>query len=124
MGAGGTAPWYPGPGGPWAGADGGKDHQMVSPGGTIVCRSCGIGPVPATPSGADSGGGAGSAAPGGAAAGGTAAGGGTAAASGTAAGGRTAAGGGAWGQGRDDATAADPVPDAGFFSHQRCSAGI
>jgi hypothetical protein len=33
---------------------------MVSPGGVIVWLSCGIGPVPAMPSGADSGGGAGS----------------------------------------------------------------
>src|SRR6266699_2477726 len=114
MGAGGTDPWYPGPGDAWAETGGGKDHQLVSPGGTIVCRSCGIGPVPAMPSGADSGGGAGSAAPGCAPDGAAAA----------AGGGAAAAGGGAWGQGRDDAAATDPVPDVGFFSHQRCSAGI
>src|ERR1700721_888082 len=33
-------------------------HQ-VAPAGATVCRSCGVGPVPAWPSGADSGGGAG-----------------------------------------------------------------
>src|SRR5947209_18556828 len=37
-------------------------HQVVS-GGAIVRRSCVIGPVPAVPSGADSGGGVGSEAP-------------------------------------------------------------
>src|SRR5580693_2085335 len=42
-----------------AGAEPGADHQMVAPGGAIVWLSCGIGPVPARPSGADSGGGAG-----------------------------------------------------------------
>src|ERR1019366_3854040 len=46
--------------GVWAEADPGPDHQ-VAPGGAIVWRSCDIGPVPATPSGADNGGGAGSA---------------------------------------------------------------
>src|SRR6266568_2532806 len=93
MGAGGTDPWYPGPGEAWAETGGGKDHQMVSPGGTIVCRSCGIGPVPAMPSGADSGGGAGSGAPDGA----------------PAADGAATAGG----------AAADGGAVAGFFSHQR-----
>ena len=37
----------------------GRDHQMVSPGGTIFWLSCGSGPVPAVLSGADSGGGVG-----------------------------------------------------------------
>src|SRR5581483_4599508 len=37
----------------------GRAHQMVSPGGTIFWLSCGIGPVPAVLSGADSGGGVG-----------------------------------------------------------------
>ena len=98
---------------------------MVAPGGAIVWLSCGIGPVPATPSGADSGGGAGSepaairavaawaaaAAAGGAAAGGAAAGG--------------AAGGVPWGPGRDGGPAArEPSAATGFFSHQRCSTGI
>src|SRR5216683_8256705 len=57
-----TGPGGAGPGGAWAEADPGPDHQMVEPGRTIVWLSCGIGPVPAWPSGADSGGGAGSAA--------------------------------------------------------------
>src|SRR6516165_2186586 len=68
MGAGGADPWYPGypgPAGPWAWPACGSLHQMVSPGGTICWLSCGIGPVPARPSGADSGGGAGRADPGG-----------------------------------------------------------
>ena len=73
---------------------------MVSLGGTICWLSCGIGPVPAMPSGADSGGGAGRADP----------------------------GGGVCGQARDgDATAGlgpdvSLGPDAGLFSHQRWSA--
>ena len=51
----------PGPGGAWADPfPGTVVHQTVCPGGVIVWLSCGIGPVPATPSGADSGGGAGS----------------------------------------------------------------
>ena len=60
----GTDPWGPGAGGAgpgwaWADAEPGADHQMVAPGGAIVWLRCGIGPVPARPSGADSGGGAG-----------------------------------------------------------------
>lgn len=61
--AGGTGPRgaYPrGSGGAWAGPIPGTVHQMVSPGGAILRLSCGIGPVPARPRGADSGGGAGS----------------------------------------------------------------
>ena len=69
-----TAPGAVGPGGAclggaWPEADPGPDHQMVAPGSAITWLSCGIGPVPAIPRGADSGGGAGSAAPDGAGAG-------------------------------------------------------
>src|SRR5271165_3748014 len=57
--AGGTGPGGTRPGRAWADAEPDADHQMVAPGGAIVWLSCGIGPVPARPSGADSGGGAG-----------------------------------------------------------------
>ncbi len=59
LGADGTGPGGTGPGRAWADADPGADHQVVAPGGAIVWLSCGIGPVPARPSGADNGGGAG-----------------------------------------------------------------
>jgi hypothetical protein len=39
MGAGGTDPWYPGPGGPWAWPGCGRVHQIVSLGGIIVWLS-------------------------------------------------------------------------------------
>src|SRR5262249_1871228 len=74
----------------------GSLHQMVSPGGTICWLSCGIGPVPAMPSGADSGGGAGSEDP----------------------------GGGVCGQDRDGvAGAAGLGPDAGLLSPPRWAGG-
>ncbi len=103
---------------------------MVAPGSAIVCLSCGIGPVPAIPSGADSGGGAGRE---------------PAAIFAVAA----CAGGAPWDHGREadpptaEPAAAEPAtaepaaepaagepptaePEAatGFFSHQRCSTGI
>ncbi len=58
-GPGGTGPGGTGPGRAWADAEPGADHQMVAPGGAIVWLSCGIGPEPARPRGADRGGGAG-----------------------------------------------------------------
>src|SRR5271157_5249753 len=67
-GLGGTGPGGMGPGGTGPGGTGrdptedgdpDADHQIVAPGGASVWLSCGIGPVPARPSGADSGGGAG-----------------------------------------------------------------
>src|SRR5437868_3159820 len=56
-----TGPGDTGPCGPGRDAPGapGRVHQMVSPGGTIFWLRCGIGPVPAVLSGADSGGGVG-----------------------------------------------------------------
>ena len=89
---------------------------MVAPGGAIVWLSCGIGPVPARPSGADSGGGAGR---------------------GRAAIFAVSACAAAWGRGRDagpsagtrnrataEPATAEPAAVTGFFSHQRCSTGI
>src|SRR5262249_5105711 len=58
---GGPEPGGTGPCGPDRDPPGapGRVHQMVSPGGTIFWLRCGIGPVPAVLSGADSGGGVG-----------------------------------------------------------------
>src|SRR5207244_13042745 len=108
--------------------DGGRVHQIVSLGGIILWLRCGIGPVPAVLSGADSGGGAGSAALG--PAGGAAASPGVAGAWGAA---DQVGGGACWGRGRDDDAgtapgagvpwAGVPAPGAGRCSHQRWSAG-
>ena len=113
-GPGGTGPGDPGPGDPGPG-DPGADHQMVAPGGAIVWLSCGVGPVPARPSGADSGGGAGREPTAIRA---------VAARAAVAVAGR-AAGGAPWDQGpAGDPAGAESATATGFFSHQRCSTGI